>query len=154
MVNCSVSNECGGGTKYLKKSECDTSTCCQIGGTWYFYTSKQKCNEDQKKNSGSGYNYDYSKNTNTIVTNIPIPTSSYTYSAPSQPTPTINQTAIDAANQERISRCQGDCRRTRDSNKIRIRNYYRALGGLGSSFYQQALAENDAWAQNCINSCY
>ncbi len=48
LINCSVHANCGGGTRLLKKSICDQSTCCQIGDTWIFYESKTKCLEDQK----------------------------------------------------------------------------------------------------------
>lgn len=48
IVNCQISPECGGGSRQMKKSECEQSTCCQIGDKWYFYLSKDKCLEDQK----------------------------------------------------------------------------------------------------------
>lgn len=56
-VDCSISSNCGGGTKKLLKSECDNSTCCQIGDKWIFYTSKSKCNQDQKNNSSGSNGY-------------------------------------------------------------------------------------------------
>lgn len=51
MVNCNVNSNCGGGTRMIKKSECDNSVCCQIGSSWIFYTSKDKCNQDQNSHS-------------------------------------------------------------------------------------------------------
>lgn len=53
MVNCSISKECGGGTKLLKKSVCDNSTCCGFtGGKWVFYQSISACKRDQNKELG------------------------------------------------------------------------------------------------------
>lgn len=60
MINCNVSQNCGGGTKYIRKSECDNSTCCQIGSGWYFYLDKNKCTQDQK----SKYTYPSQNNIN------------------------------------------------------------------------------------------
>ena len=48
IVNCQISPECGGGSRQMKKSECEQSVCCQIGSKWYFYLSREKCSEDQK----------------------------------------------------------------------------------------------------------
>jgi len=56
MVNCRTTAECGGGTVYIKKSECDNSTCCQIGDKWIFYKDKNQCTRDQGQNSGSTNN--------------------------------------------------------------------------------------------------
>ncbi|MDD4135851.1 MAG: hypothetical protein PHN66_02145 [Candidatus Shapirobacteria bacterium] len=60
-VDCNVNSNCGGGTKKILKSECDNSTCCQVGSNWIFYTSKQKCDQDQKNNNSG------SNNTNTTT---------------------------------------------------------------------------------------
>jgi len=45
MVNCK-SDLCDGGK--IRQSECNSSTCCQIGNKWIFYLDKNKCIEDQK----------------------------------------------------------------------------------------------------------
>ena len=66
MVTCNVNANCGGGTRRLKKSECDNSTCCQIGSSWFFYTSKDKCTQDQ-----NSYNRSH---TYTYPTMAPLPT--------------------------------------------------------------------------------
>jgi hypothetical protein len=42
-VNCQVPSNCGGGTRRLKKSECNLSTCCQSGGSYIFTTNSQNC---------------------------------------------------------------------------------------------------------------
>lgn len=49
IVNCTMSAECGGDIRKVKESECKNGTCCQIGSSWIFYTSKQKCIDDQNK---------------------------------------------------------------------------------------------------------
>lgn len=95
IITCNVHTNCGGGSKQMKKSECDQTTCCKIGDKWYFYLSKEKCKQDQ-----NSYWSNYYKEI------FPIPTKFPTYS-PSQPTPTkvpaptptINQAAIDEYNQ-------------------------------------------------------
>jgi len=46
-VLCNISDKCGGGTKPLKQSECNNSTCCQIGDKWIFYQDKSQCTRDQ-----------------------------------------------------------------------------------------------------------
>lgn len=33
----------------MRLSECNQTTCCQIGDKWYFYLSKEKCIQDQKQ---------------------------------------------------------------------------------------------------------
>lgn len=48
IITCNISPECGGGSRQMKKSECDQGTCCQIGNTWIFYPSRDKCLQDQK----------------------------------------------------------------------------------------------------------
>lgn len=53
LVNCSISKECGGGTKLLKRSVCDNSTCCGFtGGKWVLYESISACKRDQNKGLG------------------------------------------------------------------------------------------------------
>lgn len=52
-VHCKIHANCGGGTTPLKQSECNNSTCCQVGGKWIFYKDKNQCAQDQNKYSGS-----------------------------------------------------------------------------------------------------
>ena len=33
-MDCNIHPNCGGGTKRLKQSECQNSTCCQVGNIW------------------------------------------------------------------------------------------------------------------------
>lgn len=48
IIPCTMSKECGGDIRQVKKSECTNGTCCQIGITWIFYPSRDKCLQDQK----------------------------------------------------------------------------------------------------------
>ena len=67
LVNCQIHVNCGGGTRLLKKSICDQSTCCQIGNSWIFYESKSKCTQDQNSYWSNRTNYNY-------LTSPPLPT--------------------------------------------------------------------------------
>ncbi len=48
IISCEVGPECGGGTKNIRRSVCDTSGCCQIGSQWVYYTSQAQCVMDQR----------------------------------------------------------------------------------------------------------
>ncbi len=48
IISCEVGSECGGGTKMIRRSVCETSGCCQIGNQWVFYTSQAQCVMDQR----------------------------------------------------------------------------------------------------------
>ncbi len=50
IVDCK-STFCDGGK--VRKSECDTSTCCQINDKWIFYKDKNKCLSDQKSSNNT-----------------------------------------------------------------------------------------------------
>lgn len=66
LVNCTIHPDCGGGTRQMKKSECDNSicclissecggnkvltkvdcdnsTCCQVGSSWSMYLNRASC---------------------------------------------------------------------------------------------------------------
>ena len=164
MTNCTYPAECGGGVKYIKKSECDKPCTRVTNGTntvnnnqantinyppctiyypslnrseTYNYTSPSDC-QKWKDSAAAG-------STQIIPTSSYVAPTTYVYQ-----TPTTSQADIDA----RISRCQGDCRRTGSSNETKIRNHYRASGGLGSSFFGQAIADNNTWVRNCVDSCH
>jgi len=134
MVNCNVNSNCGGGTTYIKKSECDNSTCCKIGDKWIFYKDKNKCNKDQKSNQPS-YNY---------------PT--YTY-------PTTNDTNINQPvnnsdyNRDQQSICKGDARRNYQTQEAQLRTYYRARGGGLSGAYENAVNQLYSDLQRAISNC-
>lgn len=77
IVNCNVGVNCG--FRQMRKSECGNAGCCQLSSGWHIYTSKAKCDEDQKNQtntnsykptsstsstvrcsySGDGYQYDF-----------------------------------------------------------------------------------------------
>lgn len=41
-VHCNISEQCGGGTRPLKQSECESRTCCQTADGWK-YIEKSEC---------------------------------------------------------------------------------------------------------------
>jgi hypothetical protein len=48
IVNCVIGDNCGGGSRSMKKSECLMTTCCnRSDGKWYFYLDKNKCDSDK-----------------------------------------------------------------------------------------------------------
>jgi hypothetical protein len=55
-VLCNIDAKCGGGTTPLKQSECNNSTCCQIGNKWIFYKNKSQCIQDQNAYNGNNTN--------------------------------------------------------------------------------------------------
>lgn len=60
IVNCNISSNCGGGNRQMKKSECNQSTCCQLGNAWSIYPNKTACTQAQNnynssKTSGANY---------------------------------------------------------------------------------------------------
>ena len=53
MVNCKMGASCGGGTKRIKKSECDNGRCCQLNTGWRFVSSENEC-ENLQNAEGQG----------------------------------------------------------------------------------------------------
>lgn len=94
-VLCNVNSNCGGGTTPLRQSECNNSTCCQIGDKWIFYKDKNQCTQDQN-------NY-YKNSSNSYVPPAYIPLPTYaplpTYQPYVAPT-TDPQVAIDQHNSQ------------------------------------------------------
>jgi len=68
IVACNVHADCGGGSRQLRKSICEQSVCCQIGGSWIFYESDSKCIQDQQSNNNQGQN----TTTNNTTSKIPV----------------------------------------------------------------------------------
>jgi len=64
IVNCNVGVNCG--SKQMRKSECSNAGCCQLSSGWYIYTSKTKCDEDQKNQTNSN-SYKPTSNTSSTV---------------------------------------------------------------------------------------
>jgi len=150
IIDCkSSSPNCNGSSIRVRKSQCSNITCCQIGSSWSVYPSSDECKKAQNNNSSGNYVYPTSKPANN--TNNPTQT----------PTPTQHQiqpTATPIINVGQIVKdiesCQSDCSAEGSAKETKIQNYYRAQGGLGSSSYYQAISDNNAWVQSCINSCY
>jgi len=122
IVNCSVSTNCGGGYKSMKNSECNNTTCCKVGGKWYFYTDKNKCNQDQQAYNNS-INNNYVYPTTSIYT---YPTTAPQNNAVQNPTPPPPQPTVD--NTEARARCIGDVNRALESAIVSYRVYCRANG--------------------------
>ena len=151
IIDCKSSYpNCNGSSIRVHQSQCSNITCCQIGSSWSVFPSNEECNKAQNEhNSGSDYIYTYPTSKPISNTDNPTPTPTK-YQVQPTATPTINvgQVVKD------IESCQSQCSAEGSSNETKIHNNYRAQGALGSSFYYQAIADNNAWVQNCINSCY
>lgn len=106
VITCNVHASCGGGSLQMKRSECDQTTCCQIGGKWYFYTSKGKCKKDQED-----YWANYYKNLPTPApwpTFGPLPTiQPYVPSTYRPlPAPTLSPEEVEAYYERKKRECQ------------------------------------------------
>jgi len=89
IITCNIHANCGGGSRQMKRSECNQTICCQIEGNWYFYLSKEKCLQDQAawanyhKRNYYVPNYDFPTYTYTpapLPTYQPLPTPTPDYS--------------------------------------------------------------------------
>jgi len=53
IIPCNISINCGGGTRQMKRSECNQLTCCELGkNSWSLYANKTACIQAQ-----NNYNY-------------------------------------------------------------------------------------------------
>ena len=148
IVNCNISANCGGGTRKIKQSECNNGTCCQIGSNWIFYTSKQKCIEDQNINNSNNYVYPTIIPTSTYraqPTSAPIPTATYVAPTSSYIAPTPNQ--------DYLNQCISGCRSTGDGAMKRTIELCTKLGTLNTSFCNDDIWEVNEITNNCINNC-
>jgi hypothetical protein len=167
MVNCNVSETCGGGTRRVKKSECDNSTCCQIGSSWVFYTSKDKCIQDQKNQIASQY-IPPATNANTSPTSSKVPVyltySSYSIYCPSQNVSAIQ--AIDAEMKSKKDKWDTDYVNCSENfykkDPCYISCYNLETSQLNSCYSQFSYSGNDSTAckskafddyGSCIKSC-
>lgn len=123
IINCTIQKI---GVQQMPRSQCNISFACQIGSTWYVYTSRDKCSQDQRsQTTNNGYvppNYTY-------PTYAPYPTSApYVYQSP-----TPNQQSIDA--------CKANCQQLEQA-------YLNNLPGEGNqaAAYQQRL--------QCESNCH
>lgn len=131
-INCKINAKCGGGTKLLKRSVCDQSTCCQIGSNWYFYEDKNKCDADQNARVNN-------TTTRSLPTFVPISTSAPipTYDpqklvVPTNPPPVIDNSSVRAD-------CIASANRERDDALLRWRVIARANGYDGSYYETEQL---------------
>lgn len=56
MAYCNIGGSCPAEKRWMSYQDCENGTCCQIGSSWIFYTSVDKCKQDQNnygKASGS-----------------------------------------------------------------------------------------------------
>lgn len=57
FVDCQIDKLCGGGTKSMRLSACNASTCCGFkNGSWILYSSIAACKEAQSKEQNQGVN--------------------------------------------------------------------------------------------------
>lgn len=178
IITCNISTNCGGGSRQMTKSECDQTICCQIGDSWSFYMSKDKCYQDQKAN--------YEQFVKDFYQNDPdeVSCSSIGYSEKAQawtyiltqdecakameeaksrqtvntstPYPTKDPAIIEQQRQADIQHCKDNAKSKYDGEASVLRNQYRAAGALSSSAYGQA-AKNlqddyNYWIYLCENA--
>jgi len=158
IVNCRIHANCGGGYKNIRRSECDNSTCCEVGSKWYFYTDQNKCDQDQSSynsqnsNKTNSTNITNSNSVQTTTTNITFPTTPPQNDTIQSPTSSPQQQQI-VDNTAAREQCIGNANRERDSAILNLRNYCRAIGSSGSYYdVEKARLKNEAI--NKINQCY
>lgn len=160
IIACTMSKECGGGIRNVKRSECTNGTCCQIGSTWIFYPSNSSCTLAQNNYNSAAYppctiyypSLGYSRtynllpsdcqyykgqdNTTTQITNYPTfaPVPTFAPLPTYAPIPTLN-TQPTATKQQCLS--EASSAYTTETNDCR--SQARANGILDSSWYQQCV---------------
>ncbi len=117
IITCNMHINCGGGTKQLRKSVCEQSTCCEIGNSWTFYEDKNKCTQDQNSyysNSnnppqfeGSNNSSEYETNNSYVPEYIPTPTSDFDRSI-----------YVDQCYKNAVATINGECNSKKDSNNL------------------------------------
>lgn len=78
------------GTQQIRRSLCNIQFECQIGDKWYFYTSHDKCSQDQKANYDKVYKETYDATYKSLTGNSGHPTL-----APFPTLPSLGDTLID-----------------------------------------------------------
>lgn len=149
-VHCQIHERCGGGTKPLKKSECERSICCFLkDGTAKLLSSKSACDNYYSgsngssttlpnntstgstkvscKFSGSGYSFDFGELT---YDECKIKTDAYWASQNT----TVQVVPQVVNNAEMRDKCVGDAQRTYQSAITSLNNASRALGGSTSAY--------------------
>lgn len=153
IISCTSSHQnCIGQSINLKRSECASITCCQIGDTWKIYPSSEKCKEDQENYKKEKYppcNL-YGKTYNLTPEECasqqqyeawlkslgdsaqPLP------NAPQQQEPTIDYSAQNQRNIELRSQCLKDVSVYCQQAETDVRRQCRALN-LGDSSCQSKI---------------
>jgi hypothetical protein len=160
-VLCNVNAKCGGGTKPLRQSECDNSTCCEINGKWIFYKDKSQCIRDQGSSGNTGSNpVIINTNNNSTKTPVFLSYGGYTVYCPPQnvgAVMSINSTMESKKTQWatdynscsstffKTDSCYVSCSST-DGNAWSACSY-------GSSDYNDCMKKADDNYSNCISKC-
>jgi hypothetical protein len=173
IVICHVNQNCGGGTKELRQSVCNRSTCCQIGNVWIFYEDKQKCFSDQKSQSATQIPTSIPSYHNDLINcyvSFPCTGYSYNYMGSQSDCDTTKQNAITSCNNgpeisvsiptvvptkdpEAIQACKDRANDTYLSQERNCRNISRGYGAESSTWYNNcalaALREKDSQTALC-----
>jgi len=144
IISCSISVNCGGEVRRIKKSICTQLVCCQIGKNWYLYQSKIKCDQNQ-----AIYNAvirETSKGTKNILpTWKPLPT--FTPLPTFKPFPTLKpgisspgstETKTPVVIEPDYSRLYSDCVQKVNAEYNKIMDQLSATGVAESSIGEQA----------------
>lgn len=166
MLNCTYPSECGGGVKYIKKSECDKPCTRVTNGTNTVNNNQTNTTNYPpctiyypSSNRSETYIYQSPSDCQKLKDSVAagstqiVPTSSYVappvVTTTPYPTPTVDQAAIDA----RISRCKSDCISSVDSYIGSERHKAVARGGY-DSYFDSILNSRSALITSCQSGCY
>lgn len=162
IIPCTMSKECGGDIRQIKKSECTNGTCCQIGSTWIFYPSRDKCLQDQKASqpvvqqapaqrpaqSTSKLNYYCYDNT--------LKYSYYTSSGEQCNKDNATSACKSSTKSSIYDPCMKKCLDTANENdSICIWAYFGANAAMENNpdLYQECIAETSKEHQQCMDTC-
>lgn len=131
MVNCKIPPECGGGTKYIKKSECE-KPCVRL-------TQSQTPSTNNSPSTNSGMSY-------FCVNNVTGYTY-YTSSGEQCNLDNLKALCVDSADKFVYDPCMSKClQEAQDQNGICIYNYDEPVR-------TECLAANDQAHQECMDEC-
>jgi len=165
-VLCNIDPKCGGGTTPLKQSECNNSTCCQIGNKWIFYKDKNQCILDQKAYNGNntsnsnsglilcvksfGTFWDTQSDCDSTPNTAPAQTNSQsnTQVPTATPQPTQQPQPVDAT---AYNNCRSNAQNTYNQQQQSCMVQYGGGSGAGQACIQIA-QQNEQQALNNCNS--
>lgn len=139
-VHCSIHENCGGGTTPLKQSECDNSTCCQVGDEWIFYKDKNQCTKDRLDS------YEY-----TEIKTIQDQNYVYQYQPPAEQPKAPKYTAEEIAAAR--DKCIAEASRKYQDALTAAGNRARALGLTGSGAQSMLQRPKDQFDRD-VAYCY